>query len=263
MELQVRGKSVYAATGGKPFDASLPVVLFIHGAAFDHATWKLQTRYFAWHDHAVLAVDLPGHGRSEGPLIETVAGMADWACELLDTAGVKAAMVVGHSMGALVALDMAARHPDRVSKLGLCGCAAKMPVNDTLLGAAKANDHAALEMVTSWGTGRAARTGGNRVPGTWLRGGGLRQLERAAPGVMFNDMNACNAFADGPARAADVKCPTVVIAGGGDLMTPAKAGKALADAIAGATCVVIPGAGHMMMDETPDETLDALIAAFR
>lgn len=263
MQLQVQGKSVYAATGGKPFDPSQPVVLFIHGAAFDHAIWKLQTRYFAWHDHAVLAVDLPGHGRSEGPLIPTIAGMADWVCDLLDAAGVAAATVVGHSMGALVALDLAARHPERVTRLGLCGCAAKMAVNDALLGAAKANDHAALEMVTSWGSGREARIGGNPVPGTWLRGGGLRQLERAAPGVLFNDMNACNDFADGPARAAAVTCPAVVIAGGGDLMTPAKAGKALAEAIPGAGCVVIPGAGHLMMDEHPDETLDALIAAFR
>jgi pimeloyl-ACP methyl ester carboxylesterase len=75
-------------------------------------------------------------------------------------------------------------------------------------------------------------------------------------------MNACNAFADGPARAAAVKCPTVMIAGGADLMTPAKAGKALADAIPGATYVAIANAGHLMMVEAPDETLDALIAAF-
>lgn len=262
MELQVQGKTVYAATGGKPFDAKLPTVLFIHGAAFDHAIWKLQTRYFAWHDHAVLAVDLPGHGRSEGPLIPAIAGMADWTAALLDAAGVKRAMVVGHSMGALVALELAARMPDRVARLALVGCAARMPVNDTLLNAAKANEHAALELVTSWGSGRAARIGGHRVPGVWMRGGGLRQLERAAPDVLFNDMNACNTYTDGPAHAAAVKCPTVVIAGGADLMTPAKAGKALADAIPGASFVAIPGAGHLMMDEAPDETLDALIAAF-
>jgi pimeloyl-ACP methyl ester carboxylesterase len=263
MELQVQGRTVYAATGGKTFDPKRPTVLFIHGAAFDHAIWKLQTRYFAWHDHGVLAVDLPGHGRSEGPCIGTVAGMADWCVALLDAAGVKQAMAVGHSMGALVALDLAARHPERVAKLALLGCAARMPVNDTLLNAAKANEHAALELVTSWGSGRAARIGGNRVPGTWLRGGGLRQLERAAPDVLYNDMSACNAFADGAARAAAVQCPTVVIAGTGDLMTPAKAGKALADAIPGAGFVAIPGAGHLMMDEHPDETLDALIAAFK
>ena len=66
MLLQVDGHGVYAATGGMPFDAARPTVIFLHGAGLDHTCWQLASRWFAWHGHSVLAVDLPGHGRSSG-----------------------------------------------------------------------------------------------------------------------------------------------------------------------------------------------------
>jgi pimeloyl-ACP methyl ester carboxylesterase len=71
---------------------------------------------------------------------------------------------------------------------------------------------------------------------------------------------ACNSFEGALSAAARVACPTLVIAGSEDRMTPAKAGAALAEALPGAELTILPGAGHMMMVEQPDETLDALIA---
>jgi len=82
MEITVDAKRVFAATGGKPFDAGLPCVVFLHGAGMDHTVWALQTRYFAWHGYGVLAVDLPGHGKSEGPALKTIGEMADWVWAL-------------------------------------------------------------------------------------------------------------------------------------------------------------------------------------
>ena len=114
MDIEVDGARAFAATGGKTFDPGLPVTVFVHGAAFDHTVWKLQARYFAWHGGSVLAVDLPGHGRSEGAPRRSIPEMADWLVALLDAAGVGAANLVGHSMGALVALEAAARHGARV-----------------------------------------------------------------------------------------------------------------------------------------------------
>ena len=136
MKLSVNGTEVFAATGGRDFDKSLPAVVFIHGAGFDHSTWALHTRWFAHHGFAVLAPDLPGHGRSTGPSLGSIAEMADWTAALLDTASAAKAHLIGHSMGSLISLETAARHPDKVSALSLIGTAATMTVGPDLLKAA-------------------------------------------------------------------------------------------------------------------------------
>ena len=258
MEIKVDGALAFAATGGRPFDPSLPVTVFVHGAAFDHTVWKLQARYFAWHGGSVLAVDLPGHGLSQGPPRRSIPEMADWLVALLDAAKVSEAVLVGHSMGALVALEAAARHSTRVRKLALLGAAPAIPVNDMLLSRAAEDDHHALELLTGWGYGRRAHYGGHRMPGIWMTGGGLRTLERASSGVLHTDLVATNGYDGGEAAAAAVACPVLMVIGARDLMTPAKRGHALAGMIADSTTVVIPGAGHIMLDEEPDQTLDAL-----
>ncbi|MDJ0942483.1 MAG: alpha/beta hydrolase [Kiloniellales bacterium] len=258
MELDVDGQSVFAATGGRPFDPSLPAIIFIHGAGLDHTVWALQTRYFAHHGHAVLAVDLPGHGRSEGAPLETIPALADWIGRLIEAAGLSEAALVGHSMGALVALDCAARHGEAVAAIALLGAAPAMPVHPDLLSAAEANSHLAFDLVTSWGHGPAGHLGGNLAPGLWLMAGGERLLETAKPGVLFTDLRACADYDDGMASAAAVACPALLVLGAEDRMTPARAGRKLAEAISGARVEVIPGCGHMMMAEKPDQTLDAL-----
>jgi pimeloyl-ACP methyl ester carboxylesterase len=258
MQLSVNGVETFVATGGKPFDKSLPTVVLLHGAGFDHSTWALHSRWFAHHGHSVLAPDLPGHGRSSRKALPTIADMADWTAALLDAAGAPKARLVGHSMGSLIALETAARHPDKVSALSLIGTAATMTVGPDLLKAAEANDAVAIDMVSIWGLGFRAELGGSLAPGLWMHQGAQRVLERTAPGVLHNDFNACNAYQNALAAAAQVKVPTTVILGERDMMTPAKAGKALAAAIPNARTVVLPGAGHMMMVEQPDELLAAL-----
>jgi pimeloyl-ACP methyl ester carboxylesterase len=258
MELNVAGQRVHAGTGGRAFDPAIPLVVFLHGAGLDHTVWALPARYFAHRGHAVLAVDLPGHGKSAGAALTSIAGMADWVAALLDAAGVAKAALVGHSMGALVALEAAARHGGRVSALALLGAAPKMPVHPDLLAAAEANDHVAFELMTSWGFGPSGQLGGARVPGSWLMGGSERLLERIAPGVLHADLAACNAYAEGVEDAAKVACPALVVMGAADKMTPARAGAKLAAAIPGARSIVIPACGHMMLAEKPDEVLDAL-----
>jgi pimeloyl-ACP methyl ester carboxylesterase len=178
---------------------------------------------------------------------------------LLDAAGVVAkAKLVGHSMGSLIALETAARHPAKVSGLSLIGTAATMTVGPDLLKAAEANDHAAIDMVSIWGLGFQAELGGSLAPGLWMHSGAQRVLEQCRPGVLYNDLNACNAYQGALDAAAKVAVPVTLILGERDMMTPAKAGKALAAALPNARTVVLPGAGHMMMAERPDELLAAL-----
>jgi pimeloyl-ACP methyl ester carboxylesterase len=258
MNLQVDGREVFATTGGTDFDPAKPAIIFLHGAGFDRTLWRLQTRWFAHHGRSVLAVDFPAHGRSAGPTLANVADMADWTAGLVAAAGLRSAALVGHSMGALVALDCAARHPEAVRALGLCGIAVEMPVHPEMLQSAKADTLKVQELMTFWGIGNTLHKGGMVSPGLWLRRESLAVLSGNQPGVIHNDLAACNAYKDAPARAAAVKCPTVLVLGDGDLMTPAAKARPLSTAIAGAKTVVIRDSGHFMMVERPDETLEAL-----
>ncbi len=258
MQLTVNGSDIFIATGGKAFDPSLPTVVLLHGAGMDHTAWALHDRWFAHHGYNVLAPDLPGHGRSSGKPLASIAEMADWTAALLDAAGAANAKLIGHSMGSLIALETAARHPAKVSGLALVGTAAAMTVGPDLLKAAEANDHDAVDMVSIWGLGHQAGLGGSLAPGLWMHGGAQRILERCKPGVLFNDLAACNAYQNAVAAAATVKVPATLVLGERDMMTPAKAGKALAAALPGSRTIVLAGAGHMMMAERPDELLAAL-----
>jgi pimeloyl-ACP methyl ester carboxylesterase len=258
MQLSVNGIDTFVATGGREFDSSLPSVVLLHGAGFDHTTWALHSRWFAHHGYGVLAPDLPGHGRSSGAPLSTIAAMADWTALLLDAAGVSTARLIGHSMGSLVALETAARYPARVSALSLIGTAATMTVGPDLLKAAETNDRSAIDMVSIWGLGFAAELGGSLAPGLWMHSGAQRVLEACRPGVLFSDLSACNAYQNALAAAAQITVPTTLILGERDMMTPAKAGKALAAALPNARTIMLRGAGHMMMSERPDELLAAL-----
>jgi pimeloyl-ACP methyl ester carboxylesterase len=260
MLLSVNGTECFVATGGREFDSSLPTIVLLHGAGFDHTAWALHSRWFAHHGFGVLAPDLPGHGRSGGAPLADIADMADWTAALLDAAGAAKARLVGHSMGSLIALETAARHPAKVSGLSLIGTAATMTVGPDLLKAAETNGHAAIDMVSIWGLGFQAELGGSLAPGLWMHSGAQRVLEQCRPGVLFNDLSACNAYQGALAAAAQIKVPATVIVGERDMMTPAKAGKALAAALANSRTIVLAGAGHMMMAERPDELLAALQA---
>ena len=258
MLLSVNGTECFVATGGREFDSSLPTIMLLHGAGFDHTAWALHSRWFAHHGFGVLAPDLPGHGRSGGAPLADIAGMSDWTAALLDAAGAAKARLVGHSMGSLIALETAARHPAKVSGLSLIGTAATMTVGPDLLKAAEANDRSAIDMVSIWGLGFQAELGGSLAPGLWMHSGAQRVLEQCRPGVLFNDLAACNAYQNALAAAAQVVVPTTFILGERDMMTPAKAGKTLAAALPNSRTIVLRGAGHIMMAERPDELLAAL-----
>jgi pimeloyl-ACP methyl ester carboxylesterase len=260
LRVQVAGSEVYAYTGARPFDAALPTVVFVHGAANDHSVWALQSRYFAHHGWNVLAVDLPGHGRSGGAALGSVEAIADWLAALLDAAGVPRAALVGHSLGSLAVLAAAAAHPGRVTRAVLVGPAVPMPVSELLLDAAKANDHLACELIIGWSYSAGKQLGGNQVPGMWLTGSGMRLMERTAPGVLHTDLAACHAYAGGLDAAAAVRCPVLLVIGARDLMAPPKAAQALVAALPDKRVVTLPDCGHALMAEQPDAVLDALAA---
>ena len=258
MRTAVAGHEVYAYTGSRAFVPALPTIVFVHGAAQDHGVWALQSRYFAYHGRNVLAVDLPGHGRSEGSPLASVAAIADWLVALLESLAIERAALVGHSMGALAVLDTAARHPRRVERIALLGPSAPMPVSKDLLDAARRDDHVALELINGWSFSATDQLGGNPLPGMWMTGNAMRLMERLRPGVLYADLRACQDYADGLAAAAGVRCPALLILGQRDLMAPAKNATALIAALQDKRIVTLPDCGHSLMAEAPDAVLEAL-----
>lgn len=224
----------------------------------DGTVWQFQTRYFAHHGYSVVAVDLPGHGRSRGIPADDIAASAVWVGELLDAAEVSEASLVGHSMGGLIALRTAATQPERVSRLALLGVAAQMPVNPDLLTAAARDDHLAYDLVASWSHAHPAHTGGHPTPGLWMMGSTIRLLERNRPGVLHADLSACDGYDSAVGDAADVRCPTLLLLGEADQMTRPRVAEPLARAIGDCRVVTLPGAGHMSLVERPNAVVDEL-----
>lgn len=262
MQLQINGRAAFAYTAAHEIDPARRSIVFVHGAGLDHSWWGLQSRYFGYHGFNVLAVDLPAHGRSEGPSLATVEGMADWVFAWLNELRIKKTFLVGHSMGSLIALDFAARNPDSAAKIALIGVAYPMKVSDSFLDAARRNDPSAYDMETIWGHAAQAPLSGNPNPGMWMYGDTLARLSRLAPGVLHADLSACNAYASGMESAGKVKCPALFVLGARDMMTPPKSAQALAKAIPDSKTVTIAFSGHSLMAEAPDATLDALIGFF-
>ena len=203
----------------------------------------------------MLAPDLPGHGRSAGTPLPTIAEMADWTVALLDAAGASKAKLVGHSMGSLIALETAARHPARVSALSLIGTTATMTVGPDLLKAAEANDHAAIDMVSIWGLGFQAELGGSLAPGLWMHSGAQRVLEQCRPGVLFNDPPPAT-LSKTLAQRPTSQPATFIL--GERINDVSERRQALVAAVPNSRTAVLRGAGHMMMVEQPDELLAAL-----
>lgn len=258
----IDGRTVYVGNGsGKP-PSGAPSATFVHGAGMDHTVWTLPARHFARRRWRVLAVDLPGHGRSEGPPLPSIEDMSSWLAAVLDHCDVQNTALAGHSMGSLVAWEFAKSHPGRCQALALFGTSAPMPVGKPLLAAAADDHHAAIDMANGWSHSPDGTLGASANPGIWMVGAGERLLERAAPGVFHADLNACNNYAPTPPAEGDIDCPLLVVAGEADRMTPSRAALAFAERLPQARTRLLPGCGHAMLNERPNEVLDALIDAF-
>lgn len=258
MDFALDGKPVFAGTGGRPPDPALPTIVLLHGAGMDHTVFALQARALAHHGRNLLALDFPGHGRSEGPALPSIGALADWVLAAAAAAGAERFRLAGHSMGALVALETAARGGARVEALALLGFVPEMRVHPDLLAAARAGRHDAVELMTGWSFGAQGRLGAAQTPGLWLPGGALRLLERADPASLAADLAACDAYRDAAESAGKIRCPVLLLLGGEDRMTPAARGQAFAPRFAQGRVAILPDAGHMMMIEDPVACLAAL-----
>lgn len=261
MLLDIGGQQAYCYSGGKAFDPALPTIVLLHGAQSDHSVWALQSRALAHAGFAVLAPDLPGHGRSSGPALTTVEAMADWLIALLDAAGVQRALLAGHSMGSLIALEAAHRAPATISGLALIGTTYPMRVSDALLEMARTDERAAIEMVASWSHSSFVPGPSTAGPGVSVVNVARRLMQRMSMrnpnGLFHTDFAACNAYANGEAAAASLRCPVLFVFGRHDMMTPPRSTVLLTGAIKHGKVVQLD-AGHAIMAEAPDAVHTAL-----
>ncbi len=261
MQITLADKTVRYANGGRDHDPTLPGVVLLHGAGMNRTAWQLQTRYLAHHGYRVAALDLPGHGGSDGPPLESIPEMADWAVDVIDALDLGPAHIVGHSMGTFIAMEAAARRPEAVRSIVLIGTASAMPVHPELLDAASNDIAHAGRLMTSWGFGSRAHIGRHSTPGMWLLGGSRALIDVSRTGSLGADMDACNSYTGALVAAEEVTCPVSLVLGSLDKMTPNKKAVALAEAFAQSHTVVLDGIGHMLPMEAPDATRHAIVEA--
>lgn len=264
MELLVNGNKTFCYTGGKTFDPAKPTVVFVHGVLNDHSVWILQTRYFANHGWNVLAPDLPGHCKSAGEPPRSVEDAAAFVLALLDAAGAQKAALVGHSFGSLIAMEAAARAPERVSQLVMVGTGYPMKVSPALLEASLNEPPKAIDMVNTFSHSTLAPPPSALGPGTWLYGGSKALMKRVLASnpkvnLFHRGFKACDDYRGGEEAMAKVQCPVLFILGRQDSMTLPKMAQTLQARTRDARTVLVEG-GHQMMAEAPDEVLAALKA---
>jgi pimeloyl-ACP methyl ester carboxylesterase len=259
MKFKVNNKEVFASTGGRPFDKNKPLIVFIHGSGLTHMCWVLQTRYFAFHGYSVLALDLPGHGLSEGDSLKTIEEQADWVKDVIQAVGVKEASLVGHSQGCLVTIECTAKNPDMIKTICLMGGAGAIPMNPLLLELAENNDSKAVDLMMDWAHGPSGHFGGHPVPGLYhLNTGSMLVQSKEIKNTLGVDFRACDNYKNGFQAAKKINVPTLCILGDEDKMCPVKEGEKLADKIKKSEVNIIEKSGHMMLLEEADKTLAIL-----
>ncbi|MEO0487707.1 MAG: alpha/beta hydrolase [Pseudomonadota bacterium] len=248
---------IFASTGGRAFDPKGDVVLFIHGSGQNHLGYMLQHRFLANRGYQCITPDFPGHGLTGGEPLTSIEEMAHWLATFMDATGIEAAHIVGHSQGGLVALEFASIYPHRTRSATFAATGLAIPVNDYLLGLAKDKEPKAIRAMMDWGHGPTGHIHDHTMPGASHMVYGSQLMASNAPGALYADLSACNAYTNGPNAADQITCPTLCILSGQDKMTPLKAGRKLHAALGG-DLAVIDQAGHMNITEQPWDVTRAL-----
>ncbi|MEX2279583.1 MAG: alpha/beta hydrolase [Acidimicrobiia bacterium] len=257
MELFVDGRRAFVHTGGVVPDCSEGAVLLVHGAGNDHTIWRFLTRRLAAAGYPTLAVDLPAHGKSEGPALGSIEEMADWCLGVVDAAGGTEVTVVGHSMGSLIAMQVAAAAPTRMRGLALYATTERMGVHPDLQDAAEREEKLAADLIVGWTHTGRSRFGHHASPGLWMAGANRRLLERNA-GSLATDLLACSAW-DAGKVAERIKTRTVIVLSEHDRMVPAKLGQRLADSIADSEVFVVADGSHASIYDHPELAAEPVV----
>jgi pimeloyl-ACP methyl ester carboxylesterase len=199
----------------------------------------------------VYTLDLPGHGRSEGPGCETIEAYVSVVAAFLDAVAISSAVIVGHSMGGAVAQKLALSGQGRASSLVLVGTGARLRVAPAILEGIQQDFDRAIDLITGYAWSSGADQSLTEL--------GREALRDTGPDVLLGDFLACDRF-DVMDRLGEIDVPTLVIGGSADRLTPLKYSRFLDEQIPDTRLVTVEGAGHMVMLERSQEVAGAIEA---
>ena len=253
MIFQLENKNIYASDSGQGIDINKDTIIFLHGSGLSHIVWSLAEQFFSSKNYNVLSIDLPGHGNSDGPCLDSIEKIADWMEKVFDKLKLKNLILVGHSQGCLEILEYSSRYKERLKKLVFVGGSNKMPVHPDLIELAQSGHSDAVKLMMKWGyEGSKKFIGGNPVEK-------IIQSPRDISEILAVDLNACNNYSNGSEAAKVIDLPSMLIFGELDKMVNLEAGKKFSNLIKNSTTHVIKGCGHMIMIEKAFEMREKIL----
>jgi len=253
LKITIQNKSVYASDAGQGIENSRDTIIFLHGSGLSHIVWSLTEQFFSNKKFNVLSIDLPGHGNSEGPCLDSIEKIADWLEKVFEELKLKNIILVGHSQGCLEALEYSFKYKNRLKKIVFVGGSYRMPVNKDLIDLASDGDSDAVKLMMKWGfEGSKKFIGGNPVEK-------IIQSPRDISEILAVDLIACNNYQNGPDAAKALNCPALFIFGELDKMANLENGKKFANLVKKSTTHIIIGSGHMIMIEKAFEMREKIL----
>ena len=253
MIFQLENKNIHASDSGQGIDINKDTIVFLHGSGLSHIVWSLAEQFFSSKNYNVLSIDLPGHGNSDGPCLDSIEKIADWMEKVFDKLKLENLILVGHSQGCLEILEYSSRYKERLKKLVFVGGSNKMPVHPDLIELAQSGHSDAVKLMMKWGyEGSKKFIGGNPVEK-------IIQSPRDISEILAVDLNACNNYSNGSEAAKVIDLPSMLIFGELDKMVNLEAGKKFSNLIKNSTTHVIKGCGHMIMIEKAFEMREKIL----
>ena len=245
---EIDGRKIACWVNNGSFLPDRKTLVFIHGAGLDHTSWIQQYTPLK-NAFNIAAVDLPGHGRSEGPGEQEVPAYVEWVKKILEGLGIINPVLIGTSLGAAICLSFAIRYGDAAAAVVAVGGGVKMSVNTAILEGLKQDPAAVIGFVAKFAVAKR-----NREKFSSLI---TDSLSRVNPEILHGDFSACNRM-DITEAIAGISIPALVVCGAEDKMTPPALSEFIRDHIAGARLALIEGAGHFVMLENPEAFNTAL-----
>ncbi len=229
-----------------------PPLVLIHGAGGDHLSWPPEVRRLP--DYRVITLDLPGHGKTEGPGRQSVQDYARDVVDFMDVVGLSRAVFVGHAMGGAISLALALDYPDRVAGIGLISTGPTLPIPSSVIENAANPSTLPLAIKSLQEMSLGSQTPEN------LKGIIFKRLTETRQTLLLDDLLACDRF-NLSDRLNAIRTPVLVVCGTDDKLTPLHFSEILSSKIPGAALQTIEGAGHMLVLEQPGR-LAKLISVF-
>ena len=253
MIITIQNKSVHASDAGQGIENTKDTIVFLHGSGLSHIVWSLTEQFFSNKNFNVLSIDLPGHGNSEGPCLDSIEKIADWLEKVFAELNLNNIILVGHSQGCLEALEYSFKYKNRLKKIVFVGGSYRMPVHKDLINLASDGDSDAVKLMMKWGyEGSKKFIGGNPIKR-------IIQSPRDISEILGVDLVACNNYVNGLNAVKTIDCPTMFVFGALDKMVNIEAGKKFANMVDNSTTHIIDECGHMIMIEKAFEMREKVL----